>query len=116
RLTRGERVAAVPEAEIATGNGRFKGIRFGAAWDDDPVIGNSHVAKGPGVHRSAEFRAGLKRLFDLGLSFDAWVFHHQLDEVTELARAFPDGSIVLCHMGGVLGYGRWAGKKDEVFA
>jgi predicted TIM-barrel fold metal-dependent hydrolase len=115
-LMLGDRVAAVLEAEIAAGGGRFKGIRFGAAWDDDPVIGNSHVAKGPGVHRSADFRAGLKRLFGLGLSFDAWIFHHQLAEVTELARAFPDGNIVLCHMGGVLGYGRWAGKKDEVFA
>ena len=115
-LTLGDRVAPVLEAEIAAGGGRFKGIRFGAAWDDDPVIGNSHVAKGPGVHRSAEFRDGLKRLFALGLSFDAWIFHHQLAEVTELARAFPDGNIVLCHMGGVLGYGRWAGKKDEVFA
>ena len=114
-LTLGDRVAPVLEAEVAAGGGRFKGIRFGAAWDDDPVIGNSHVAKGPGVHRSAGFRAGLKRLFALGLSFDAWTFHHQLAEVTELARAFPEGNIVLCHMGGVLGYGRWAGKKDEVF-
>ena len=114
-LTLGDRAAAVLEAEIAAGGGRFKGIRFGAAWDDDPVIGNSHVAKGPAVHRGAEFRAGLKRLFGLGLSFDAWIFHHQLAEVTELARAFPDGNIVLCHMGGVLGYGRWAGKRDEVF-
>ena len=35
--------------------------------------------------------------------------------MAELARAFPEGNIVLCHMGGVLGYGRWAGKKDEVF-
>ena len=77
------------------------------------MIGNSHVAKGPDVHRSAEFRAGLKRLFGLGLSFDAWIFHHQLAEVTELARAFPDGNIVLCHMGGVLGYGRWAGKRTR---
>ena len=114
-LTLGDRVAPVLEAEIAAGGGRFKGIRFGAAWDDDPVIGNSHVAKGPDVHRSAAFRAGLKRLFGLGLSFDAWIFHHQIAEVTDLARAFPDGNIVLCHMGGVLGYGRWAGKKDEVF-
>ena len=71
--------------------------------------------QGAGVHRSAAFRAGLKRLFGLGLSFDAWVFHHQIAEADELARAFPDGNIVLCHMGGVLGYGRWAGKRDEVF-
>lgn len=114
-LTLGDRAAGVLEAEIAAGGGRFKGIRYGAAWDDDPIIGNSHVARGPGVHASSEFRAGLKRLFALGLSFDAWIFHHQVGEVTELARAFPDGNIVLCHMGGVLGYGRHAGRKDEIF-
>jgi len=106
----------VLEAEIAAGGGRFKGIRYGAAWDDDPIIGNSHVAKGPGVHRSAQFRDGLKRLTRLGLSFDAWIFFHQVPEVTELARLYPDANIVLCHMGGVLGYGRYTGKKDEIFA
>jgi predicted TIM-barrel fold metal-dependent hydrolase len=115
-LTLGDRVAPVLEAEIAAGGGRFRGVRYGAAWDDDPVIGNSHVAGGPGVHRNPQFREGLKRLFKLGLSFDAWIFFHQVDEVSELARAFPDANIVLCHMGGVLGYGRWAGKKDEIFA
>ena len=106
-LTLGDRVGAVLEAEIAAGGGRFNGIRYSGGWDDDPVIGNSHVAsRGRACYRSAEFRAGLKRLFGLGLLFDAWIFHHQLAEVTELARAFPDGNIVLCHMGGVLGYGR----------
>ncbi|MGE5151014.1 MAG: hypothetical protein ACM3II_12905, partial [Rhodospirillaceae bacterium] len=65
-LTLGARVAGVLEAEIAAGGGRFKGIRYGAAWDDDPIIGNSHVAKGPGVHRSGPFRDGLKRLTQLG--------------------------------------------------
>jgi predicted TIM-barrel fold metal-dependent hydrolase len=114
-LTLGDRVAGVLEAEIAAGGGRFKGIRYGAAWDDDPIIGNSHVAKGPGVHRSAAFREGLKQLTKLGLSFDAWIFFHQVPEVTELARLYPDANIVLCHMGGVLGYGRWAGRKDEIF-
>ncbi len=66
-----------------------------------------------GLHRNAGFRAGLKRLTALGLSFDAWIFHHQAAEVTELARAFPDANIVLCHMGGVLGHGPYAGKKEE---
>jgi predicted TIM-barrel fold metal-dependent hydrolase len=115
-LALGDRVAAVLEAQIAAGGGRFRGVRHGAAWDDDPIIGNSHVASGPGLHRDAGFRTGLKRLTALGLSFDAWIFHHQVAEVTELARAFPDANIVLCHMGGVLGYGPYAGKKDEVHA
>ena len=115
-LTLGDRVAPVLEAEIAAGGGRFKGIRFGAAWDDDPVIGNSHVAKGPGVHRQRRVpcrtEAPVRRSACRSMPGSSIT---QLAEVAELARAFPEGNIVLCHMGGVLGYGRWAGKKDEVF-
>jgi len=115
-LTLGDRAAAVLEAQIAAGGGRFKGVRFGAAWDADPIIGNSPVVSGPGLYGRADFRAGMKRLVKLGLSFDAWIFYPQIAEVTALARAFPDANIILCHMGGPLGYGPYAGKKDEVFA
>ena len=36
--------------------------------------------------------------------------------MVDLARAFPEANIILCHMGGPLGYGPYAGRKDEVFA
>ena len=48
--------------------------------------------------------------------FDAWLYHPQIDELTALARAFPDTPIVLNHVGGPLGIGAYAGKRDEVFA
>jgi predicted TIM-barrel fold metal-dependent hydrolase len=115
-LTLGDRVAPVLEAEVAAGGGRFRGVRHGGAWDADPVIGNSPVASGPGLYARSDFRAGLARLTALGLSFDAWVFHTQIADVTALARAFPDANIVLCHMGSPLGYGAYAGRRDEVFA
>jgi L-fuconolactonase len=91
-------------------------VRFGAAWDADPVIGNSPVCSGLGVYGQKDFRAGFAQLVKRGLSFDAWIFHTQVADVTALARAFPDANIVLCHMGGVLGYGPYAGRKDEIFA
>ncbi len=50
------------------------------------------------------------------LSYDAWLFHPQLDELTDLARAFPATTIVLNHCGGVLGIGAYAGRRDEIFA
>jgi predicted TIM-barrel fold metal-dependent hydrolase len=115
-LTLGDRVVPVLEAEIAAGGGRFRGVRHGAAWDADPVIGNSPVSSGPGLYARTDFRAGFARLVALGLSFDAWVFHTQIGDVAALARAFPDANIVLCHMGSPLGYGRYAGRRDEVFA
>lgn len=115
-LALGDRVAPVLEAQIAVGGGRFRGVRHAAAWDADPTIGNSHTSPGPGLYLKPEFRAGLKRLAALGLSLDAWVFHPQLPDVVSLARACPEANIVMCHMGGPLGYGSYGGKKDEVFA
>lgn len=114
-LTLGDRVAPVLEAEIAAGGGRFKGVRHAAGWDASPVIGNSHTSPGPGLYLRPELRAGLKRLTSYGLSLDAWVFHPQLADAVDLARACPDANIVMCHMGGPLGYGPYAGRQDEVF-
>jgi L-fuconolactonase len=115
-LTLGDRVAAVLEAEIAAGGGRFRGVRHSAGWHADPIIGNSHGMPGPGLYLRPEFRAGMRRLVALDLSLDAWLYHPQLGEAVDLARAFPTANIVMCHMGGPLGYGPYAGRKDEVFA
>jgi len=51
----------------------------------------------------------------LNLSFDAWLYHPQLPELADLARAFPDVTIILNHIGAPLGVGPYAGKRDEVF-
>jgi L-fuconolactonase len=114
-LTLGDRVAPVLEAEIAAGGGRFKGVRHAAGWDADPAIGNSHTSPGPGLYLQPSLRTGLKRLASYGLSLDAWVFHPQLQDLVSLARDCPEAPIVMCHMGGPLGYGRYAGKQEEVF-
>ena len=114
-LTLGDRVEPVLEAHVRAGGGRFRGVRHAAAWDADSVIGNSESAGGPHLYRRPEFRAGLSRLTRMGLSLDAWAFHPQLGEVVELARAHPDANIILGHVGGVLGYGAYTGKRDEVF-
>ena len=115
-LRLGDRVEPVLEALIRASGGRFRGVRHSAGWDASATINNSRTATGPHLMRQPDFRAGLARLTALGLSFDAWVFHPQLDEVIDLARACPGTSIVLCHVGGPLGYGPYAGRKDEVFA
>ncbi len=113
-LALGDRVEPVLQAHLRAAGGRFRGVRDSAAWDADPVIGNG--ADAPHRLQRPEFRAGLKRLTALGLAFDLWVFHTQLGEAVELARACPDTQFVLGHCGGPLGYGPYAGKRDEVFA
>jgi predicted TIM-barrel fold metal-dependent hydrolase len=114
-LTLGDRVEPVLEAHVRAGGGRFRGVRHSAAWDADDVIGNSRTAAGPHLMARADFRAGLARLTKLGLALDAWQFHPQLPDTIDLARACPDARIIVGHCGGPLGYGVYAGKKDEIF-
>ena len=114
-LTLGDRVEPVLQEHIRAGGGRFRGVRHSAAWDASDIIGNSRTATGPHLMRQADFRAGLARLTALGLSLDAWTFHPQLADTVDLARAFPQANIIVGHVGGPLGYGPYAGKRDEVF-
>lgn len=115
-LTNGDWVTPVLEAHIRAGGGRFRGVRHSGAYDADPIIGNSTPDMKPGLYARPDFRAGFRKLSTLGLSLDAWVFHPQLGDVIDLARAFPGSNIITCHCGGPLGYGPYAGKRDEVFA
>ena len=44
------------------------------------------------------------------------MYFTQLGELADLARAFPATPIVLNHVGGAIGIGPYAGRRDEVFA
>jgi predicted TIM-barrel fold metal-dependent hydrolase len=114
-LLLGDAAKPVLEAEIAAGNGRFRGIRHSSAWDEDPVVAGMYANRPKGLLQDPTFRKGFACLAPLNLSFDAWLFHPQIGELTELARAFPDTKIVLDHCGGPAGVGRFAGKREEVF-
>ncbi len=115
-LRLGAAVAEVLEAHIRAGGGRFRGIRHIVAWDADTSQLNPANPAPPGLLADAKFRAGFARLAPLGLSFDAWLYFPQLDELTDLARAFPGTPIVLNHVGGVLRGGVYADKQEENFA
>jgi predicted TIM-barrel fold metal-dependent hydrolase len=115
-LTAGDWVTPVLEAHIRAGGGRFRGVRHAAGHDDDPAIGNSAPDMRPGLYARPDFRAGMAALSALGLSLDAWAFHPQIPDITALAQAFPASNIIVGHCGGPLGYGRYTGKQDEVFA
>lgn len=115
-LTRGEAAGAVLDAHIAAGNGRFRGIRHIATWDPDPEMLNPAYQPEADMLDSPGFRAGIAELGRRGLSFDAWMYFHQIPKLTSLARAFPQVPMVLNHCGGILGIGRYEGRRDEVFA
>jgi predicted TIM-barrel fold metal-dependent hydrolase len=112
----GARVKPVLEAHIRAGGGRFRGIRHIVAWDADPIVLNPGNPAPQGLLADRAFRDGFSELAPLGLTFEAWLYHLQIDELTSLAQAFPGTQIVLNHVGGPLGIGSYAGKHDEVFS
>src|SRR5229473_4826371 len=114
-LLLGDGARAVLEAEIAAGQGRFRGIRHSSAWDADPNVAGMYATRPKGLLLDSSFRKGFACLTPLGLSFDAWLFHPQLNEFVDLARAFPDTRICLDHCGGPVGIGGYAGRRDEIF-
>jgi predicted TIM-barrel fold metal-dependent hydrolase len=114
-LTLGGRVEPVLTALVRAGGDRFRGIRHIAAWDAS-VSPNPAYPAPPRLLADKTFREGFSVLSRLGLSFDAWLYHPQIDDVASLAGAFPSTKIVLNHVGGPVGTGAFAGKRNEVFS
>jgi L-fuconolactonase len=115
-LCLGAAVREVLEAHIDAARQRLRGIRHAAGWHASGQIRNSHSNPIEHLLLDATFREGFAQLAPLGLSFDAWLVHAQIHELTDLARAFPDTTIILDHFGGPLGIGPYAGQADAVYA
>jgi L-fuconolactonase len=115
-LRLGSRVRAVLEAHLRAAPDRFRGIRHITAWDPDPSVLNPAYNPGQSLLADKTFREGFACLAPLNLSFDAWLYHPQIGELADLARAFPGTRIVLNHVGGPLGLNAYAGKREQVFA
>ena len=114
-LMLGDGVAPVLEAHIRAGGGRFRGIRNSASFEaDKEVLGPLNRVEA-GLYLSDQFRKGFRHLAPMGLTFDAWLLEPQLPDVIDLARAFPDTTIVLDHVGTPLGRGSYEGRLDERF-
>ena len=97
---------------MAASRTRFRGIRHISIWDSSPDVVSR--LKIPRLLLEPKFREGFSYLQKYGLSFDAWLYHTQLMELVDLARAFPDTPIILDHVGTPLGIGPYAGKRKEV--
>jgi len=115
-LALGAGVEEVLRAHISAAPVRFRGIRHAAGHDDSPEVQNSHTKPPKDLYGSKKFREGFAKLKPLNLSFDAWQYHPQIPQLTDLARAFPDTTIILDHFGGPLGIGPYKGKRAEIFA
>lgn len=115
-LTLGAEVEVTLEAQLAAAPARFRGIRQITPWDPSPDVRYPGFNIDEGLMLSPKFAEGFARLEKFNVSFDAWLFHPQLPELAELAKRFPETTIVLDHFGGPLGTGPYQGKKREIFA
>ena len=121
-LTLGDSVRPVLERHVllagggVADGGRFRGVRQSLTWDRDASLTNPLYPTTEHMMDSRSFRAGFAHLAPLNLSFEGWVFFHQLPKLAALARAFPDTRIVLNHCGGIVGIADYAARRDEIFA
>ena len=115
-LALGAPVEKVLEAMISAGGGRFRGIRFITASHPNQASWGSPIIRPAGLLMDPRVREGFARLAPLGLSLDAWMYHTQLGEMVDLARAFPETQIVLDHVGGPIGLGPYTGHRQEILA
>ena len=109
----GEEVGSVLEALQAASPNRFRGIRHGLTWDPHPDIPSNRWDRKEQLSEEG-FQAGARVLARMGLSFDAWMYFHQLPELVDFAQAIPELTIILNHLGGVLGTGPYANRDEDV--
>jgi L-fuconolactonase len=113
-LNLGERVAPVLETLQAASPNRFRGIRHSVTWDPHPEVDNTAAHRMQGQLGSDPFRAGARVLARMGLSLEGWMYFPQLPELADFARAIPDLTIILNHIGGLLRVGPYANRDNEV--
>jgi predicted TIM-barrel fold metal-dependent hydrolase len=107
----GERVAPVLDAMLAASPTRFRGIRHSTGWDPSPELVNRDIE---GALSSDQYRAGARELARRGLCLENSLYHPQLPELAAFARALPELTIILNHIGGLVRIGPYANRDDEV--
>ena len=114
-LRRGD-LDSILDAHETAAKGLFRGIRHAGSFDADS--GALMIpGRGPaGLYADPDFRRGVARLGERGLTFDTWMYHHQLPDYAALACAVPGTVMILDHFGTPLGVGQYAGKREEIFA
>jgi predicted TIM-barrel fold metal-dependent hydrolase len=113
-LLLGDRVEPVLQALQAASPNRFRGIRHSVTWDPHPEVDNTAAHNRQGQLANDDFRAGARVLARMGLSLEGWMYFPQLPELAAFAKAVPDLTIILNHIGGLLRVGPYANRDDEV--
>jgi len=112
-LTLGAELEPVLEAMLQVSGGRLRGIRNPLAWHESAAVSSSPVIPPRDLMLSAAFVQGVRTLNRYGLTLDVWVYHTQLHQLYELARACPGVTVVIDHFGGPVGVGPHASEREH---
>ncbi|WP_225008847.1 amidohydrolase family protein [Novosphingobium percolationis] len=115
-LTLGDRVEEVLLAHEAAADGALRGIRHSVSRDPNFPDGVVLRPAPPALLADKNYRAGLRAMQRMGLSYDAMLYNCQITELTEMADAMPGLPIVLDHIGCILGVGLYEGREAELLA
>jgi len=115
-LNLGGKVEPVLQALQAASPNRFRGIRHSVTWDPNPEFVNTAAHQEQNQLASGDFRQGAQVLSRMGLSLEAWLNHPQLPELADFAKALPNLTIILNHVGGLLRVGPYAAHEEETMA
>jgi len=113
-LNLGDRVEPVLQALQAASPNHFRGIRHSVTWDPHPEVENTAAHKKEGQLGTDQFRAGARVLTRMGFTLEGWCYHPQLAEMAAFAKAVPELTVVLNHVGGLLRTGPYANRNDEI--
>ncbi len=104
------------DAHVAASPAHFRGVRQSVARDSHFPEGIVIRPAAAGMLSDPGFIRSMRILGRRNLTFDALLYHEQIRELTVLAQAAPDTTIVLNHVGCPLGVGWYLGRERETFA
>jgi predicted TIM-barrel fold metal-dependent hydrolase len=85
-------------------------------WDPNPEVENTAAINIKGQLGTDNFRAGARVLARMGFTLEGWMYHPQLPELAAFAKAVPELTIIMNHVGGLNRTGPYAIRPDEVMA
>lgn len=107
-------IADVLDAHLAA-SPLVRGVRYSATFHDDPGVRS--FADRAQVLDSADFVRGFAAIAERRLSFELWLYAHQLPEAVALVREYPDTTFVLNHYATPVGIfgprGKFTGRGDS---
>ena len=87
----GSRAKGILEQHVAISGGRFKGIRNGATWHEDPSLSIYCSGAPQGLYRDRNFREGFAGLASLGLSLRRLAVPHAAGRCRRSGARLPAG-------------------------